>query len=162
MSRNLQTININSLLKKVPITTLIIYDNDSEKLRFINDVIRFSSTKKKQIVYVDTFSVFLRSEKKPEDMIVIFPNDVQLNSLFSIMMSFFKESVVIIDSYPQIVNVYFGEENKADRLFLYFVSKMRHIIHLLILVKVNSKDKLPAYPIFNKFLYDKCLICRSS
>lgn len=159
MSKNLQTININSLLKKPPITTLIVYNDDAEKLQFINNIIRFSSTRKKQIVYVDTFSVFLRPEKKPENIIVIFPNDIPLNNLFSIMMNLFKESIVVIDSYPQVINIYFKEENKADRLLLYFLSKMRHILHLLILVKVTSKDKLPAYPIFNRFLYDKLLVC---
>ncbi len=159
MPKNLQTININSLLKNPPITTLIIYNDDSEKLPFINNIIRFSSTKKKQIVYLDAFSIFLSPEKKLENMIVIFPNDIPLNNLFSIMMNLFKGSIVVIDSYPQIINIYFREENKADRLFLYFLSKMKHTLHLLILVKVVSKDKLPAYPIFNKFLYDKLLVC---
>jgi len=158
MIKNYHTLTINSLLKGPPLNVLFIYESNLQKNSLLKDVINLSTLHQKQIIYIDTFSTFFQLEVKPRDLIVISPFEMTLHQFFSMIMCLPKNSIIVVDSYPSIINVFFGEEEKADRLFLYFLIKIKHVSHLIVLVHVNSRKDLPSFPIFNKKFYDKFLL----
>ena len=157
MIRNNHTLTINSLLKGPPLNVLFVYESNLQKTTLLEDVIHLSALLQKQIIYIDTFSNFFQLKMKPRDLIVISPFEMTLHQFFSRIICLPKDSIIMVDSYPSIINAFFGEEEKADRLFLYFLTRIKFVSHLIILVHVNSRKDLPAFPIFNKKFYDKFL-----
>jgi hypothetical protein len=158
MIKNSQTLTINSLLKGTPLNVLLGYKTNTQKTSFINDIVDISFLLKRQIIYVDTFSIFLRLREKPENLIVISPFDMSLQQFFSTLLCCPIGSIIVIDSYPTIINAFFGEEEKADRLFLYLLAKIKHSFHIIVLVYVNPEKDIPSFPIFDKRFYDKFLL----
>jgi len=162
MIKNPQTLTINSLLKGSPSNILFGYKTNTQKVSFLNDIVDISFLLKKQIIYVDTFSIFLQLGEKPENLTVISPFDMSLHQFFSTLLCCPRGSIIVIDSYPSIINAFFGEEEKADRLFLYLLAKFKHSFHIFVFVYVDSKKGIPSFPIFNKKFYDKFLLNRSN
>jgi hypothetical protein len=157
MTRNLHALAINSLLNGPPINVLIGYQDDTRKKSLIKNIIDLSVTLDRQLVYIDTFSNFLQLKDKPLNLVVVSPFEMTLDQFFSRIICSPKEAIIIVDSYPSIVNVFFGDEERADRLFLYFLSRIKHLSHLIIFVRMAPNKGPPTFPIFNKRFYDKFL-----
>jgi len=138
------------------------YKNSIQKTSFLNAIIDISFLLKRQIFYVDTFSIFLQRGEKPENLTVISPFSTSLQQFFSTLLCFPRNSIIVIDSYPSVINAFFKEEEKADRLFLYFLAKNKHFFYIVVFVYVDPEKGIPSFPIFNKTFYDKFLLDKNS
>lgn len=162
MIKNLQTITINSLLGGPPLNIFFGYKTNTQKTSVLNDVIDISFSLKRQIFYVDIFSTFLQLGEKPENMTIISPFGMSLQQFFSILLSCPRDSIIVIDSYPLVVNAFFKEEEKANRLFLYFLAKKKHFFHIIVFVYADPEKGTPSFSIFNKIFYDKLFLHKSN
>jgi hypothetical protein len=68
----------------------------------------------------------------------------------------------VIDSYPFIINAFLGEEEKADRLLMYLLAKIKHFLHIIVFVYFDPEKGIPSFPIFDKRFYDKFIINRNA
>lgn len=135
-------------------TLFVVFGSEKEKVMVLKTIIESATLLQKQTIYVDTFSKFLQRSNNPDSLIVISPFPMSLYNFFSTIISSSKSSILIIDSYPMLANVFFGEEDKADRFFLYFLSKIKHILHVVVFVNTYSQ-KLPSLPIFDRRFFDR-------
>lgn len=102
----------------------------------------------KRIIFV---SVFPNSWKLffPKNVIRISPFELDVSDLFSILFTFSYKSLVIIDSYPQFVNIYHKDKDKVVRLFLYFLAKLKGQAYIFVFTNLKNSS---LQPIFSKSL----------
>lgn len=162
MIKNPPTLVINTFLKGPPFSVLFGYKTNAQKTSFLNDIVDTSFMLRKQVIYVDTFSNFIQLWEKPENLIVISPFDMSLQQFFSTLLCCPRGSIIVIDSYPFIINAFFEEEEKADRFFMYLLAKTKHFLHMVVFVYFDSEKGIPSFPIFDKRFYDKFIINRNA
>ncbi len=154
MTRKKECPSINSFLKGRPMTLFFVFGSEKDKVSVLKAIIESATLLQKQVIYVDTLSKFFQRSKYPDSLIVISPFPMSLYNFFSTIMSSSKSSILIIDSYPTLTNVFFGEEDKADRFFLYFLSKIKHVLHVVVFVNTYSR-KLLSLPIYDRRFFDR-------
>ena len=109
-----------------------------------------------RIIFVSVFPNAWKLKNFSNNVIRIYPFELDVSDLFSILLTFSYKSLVIIDSYPQLVNIYHKDKDKVIRLFLYFLAKMKGRAHILMFTNLKNS---PSQPIFSKIFYH--LFCKN-
>lgn len=130
------------------------YENNKEKYMILNRIFSFSNLFSKRIIFVSVFPNLWKLKNSSKNIIIISPFEFRASDLFSILCSFSFKSLIIIDSFPQIINIY-PDGDKIVRSFLYFLAKFKGQAHILVFINFNSKKSISTQPIFNKIFYHK-------
>lgn len=145
---------INIFLSRRFHTIFYKYENNREKYVFLNRIFSFSNLFSERIIFVSVSPNLWKLKNSSKNIIKISPYELRSSDLFSILLSFSFKSFVIIDSFPQIVNIY-PDGDKVIRSFLYFLAKFKGYAHILVFINLNSKKYISSQPIFNKIFYHK-------
>lgn len=101
----------------------------------------------KRIIFVSVFPNSWKLRIFPKNVIRISPFELDVSDLFSILFTFSCGSLVIIDSYPQFVNIYHKDKDKVVRLFLYILAKLKGQAYILVFTNLKNSS---LQPIFSK------------
>jgi len=134
-------------------TVFYKYATSKEKDELLEKVFSIYSNR---IIFVSVFPNAWKLKNFSNNVIRIYPFELDASDLFSILLTFSYKSLVIIDSYPQLVNIYHKDKDKVIRLFLYFLAKMKGRAHILMFTNLKNS---PSQPIFSKNFYH--LFCKN-
>ncbi len=130
------------------------YKNNSEKDAILNKIFSCPNLYSERIIFASVFQNLWKLKNFSKNVIRISPFELKVSDFFSILFSFSLKSLVIIDAFPQIINIY-PNDDKVERAFLYFLAKLKGQAHILVFINFNSKKSIISYPIFNKIFYHK-------
>lgn len=148
--------NLINVFSNVPFFTVFYkYTNNKEKDEILKKIFSFSDLSSKRIIFVSVFPNLWRIKGTSKNVIKVSPFEFKASDLFSILLSFSFRSLVIIDAFPQIINIYSNDKDKATRSFLYFLAKLKGYTHILVFTNSSSKNDFSSQPIFNKVFYHK-------